>query len=67
MDNEDENEKYVRELNETAERDAELAHVKAQLWRRIAAVMTEISRLSAHERLSATITAKPIHPGERAE
>ncbi len=32
---------YVRELNEVAERDAELNHVKIQLWRRIAAAVTQ--------------------------
>jgi hypothetical protein len=30
---ENENEKYVRELNEAAKRDAELSRLKAQLWR----------------------------------
>ncbi len=57
--NEDDNEKYVRELNEAAERDANTSRIKAQLWRRIAAAMSEISSSSAHERLSATITVKP--------
>jgi hypothetical protein len=57
--NEDENEKYVQELNEAAERDANMSRIKAQLWRRIAAATTEISRASAHERLSTTITANP--------
>ncbi len=38
----DENGKYVRELNNAAERDAELCRVKTQLWRRIAAAMRNI-------------------------
>ncbi len=58
--NEDENEKYVRELNEAAELDAKMSRIKAQLWRRIAATMTEISSASAHEQWSATITFKPL-------
>jgi hypothetical protein len=47
----DEDEKHIRELNEAAERDAELSRIKAQLWRRIAAAMTEIPRVPAHEPL----------------
>jgi len=39
---ENDDERYVREMNETAERDAQFNRVKAQLWRRISAAMKDI-------------------------
>jgi hypothetical protein len=39
---ENDDERYVREINETAERDAQFNRVKAQLWRRISAAMKDI-------------------------
>jgi hypothetical protein len=39
---ENNDERYVREMNETAERDAQFNRVKAQLWRRISAAMKDI-------------------------
>jgi hypothetical protein len=44
---ENDDERYVREMNETAERDAELSRVKAQLWRRISAAMKDIPGVAA--------------------
>jgi hypothetical protein len=56
---EDEDEKHVRELNEAAERDAELSRIKAQCWRRIAAAMRDFPGASAKgpSRSGATIAA----------
>ena len=39
---EDNNEEYVRQLNDAAERDAEMSRIKARLWRHISAAMKEI-------------------------
>jgi len=43
---ENDDERYVREMNEAAERDAHFDRVKAQLWRRIAAAMRETPSLA---------------------
>jgi len=63
--NEGENEKSIREMNEVAERDAKLSGIKAQLWRRIAAAMAEISRAPVHEPLRQSPPS--LRPRERAE
>ncbi|MGD0813547.1 MAG: hypothetical protein ABSA83_08085 [Verrucomicrobiota bacterium] len=43
---EDNNEEYVRQLNDAAERDAEMSRIKARLWRRISAAMKEIPHMA---------------------
>jgi hypothetical protein len=54
---EDEDEKHVRELNEAAERDAELSRVKAQLWQRIAAAMRDSPGVAAKGPSHLVVTA----------
>ena len=44
-----EDEKHVRELNEAAERDAELSRIKVGLWQRLVAAMKEIPRVATKE------------------
>jgi hypothetical protein len=42
-------EKHIRQQNEIAEREAELNRIKAQLWRRISAAMSEIPSVAGNE------------------
>jgi hypothetical protein len=43
---EDNNEEYVRQLNEAAKRNAEMSRIKASLWQRISAAMKEIPHVA---------------------
>jgi hypothetical protein len=42
-------EKHIRQQNRIAEREAELNRIKAQLYRRISAFMSEIPRVAENE------------------
>lgn len=53
---ENDDERYVREMNETAEHDAQFNRVKAQLWRRISAAMKDIPGVTEN---NCTTTAHP--------
>jgi hypothetical protein len=61
---ENDDERYVREINETAERDAQSNRVKTQLWRRISIAMKDIPGVAGNN-CKTTTQASPhdLHPG----